>query len=86
MGFNYWNRVFLVTPVQRIPRYRMLLEQILKYTPEAHEDFTNLSDSLSKIIDVATANNEAIRQRDSKDMIMRIMMSLFRRNLLMMRF
>lgn len=67
---------FLVTPVQRIPRYRMLLEQILKCTPKQHEDYMNLSSSLSKIIDVATANNEAIRQRDSKDMIMRIMMSL----------
>ena len=67
---------FLVTPVQRIPRYRMLLEQILKFTPESHEDYVNLSISLTNIIDVATANNEAIRQRESKDMIMQIMMSL----------
>lgn len=67
---------FLVTPVQRIPRYRMLLEQILKYTPDSHADHVNLFNSLSKINDVAIANNEAIRERESKDMIMRIMMSI----------
>jgi hypothetical protein len=67
---------FLVTPVQRIPRYRMLLEQILKYTPESHEDFEDLQSSLAKVSEVAMANNEAIRLRESKDQIMRIMMTI----------
>jgi hypothetical protein len=67
---------FLVTPVQRIPRYRMLLEQILKYTPEDHDDLEDLHSSLAKVSEVAAANNEAIRLREQKDQIMRIMMTI----------
>src|SRR4051794_31581932 len=29
---------FLIMPVQRIPRYKMLLGELLKYTPDAHPE------------------------------------------------
>ena len=67
---------FLVTPVQRIPRYRMLLQEILKYTPKDYEDYEDLNNSLLKVSEVANANNEAIRQREFKDQIMRVMMTI----------
>jgi hypothetical protein len=66
---------FLIAPVQRIPRYKLLLEDILKNTPEDHEDYEALVSSLAKVTDVAIANNEAIRQREKKEEIMRIMMA-----------
>ena len=33
---------YLITPVQRIPRYKMLLSELLKYTPEEHLDRANI--------------------------------------------
>jgi FYVE/RhoGEF/PH domain-containing protein 5/6 len=66
----------LIEPVQRIPRYRMLLEQLIKYTSEDHEDFISLTKALVHISEVASGNNEAIRQRENKEKIMSIMMSI----------
>ena len=30
---------YLITPIQRIPRYVMLLQEMLKVTPTHHPDF-----------------------------------------------
>lgn len=40
---------FLILPVQRVPRYRMFLEQLLKYTPADHPDFTPCTEALSEV-------------------------------------
>jgi hypothetical protein len=31
-------KAFLIMPIQRIPRYRLLLEDLVKNTPESHPD------------------------------------------------
>lgn len=51
----------LIQPVQRIPRYRLLLEDLVKNTPASHPDKANLEASLSNIRDVANDINESIR-------------------------
>ena len=51
----------LIQPVQRIPRYRMLLEDMLKNTCLTHPDRSSLESSLKNIQDVATDVNESIR-------------------------
>ena len=51
----------LIQPVQRIPRYRLLLEDLMKNTPVSHPDFENTENSLKHIRDVATNVNESIR-------------------------
>jgi len=33
----------LITPIQRIPRYQMLIESLLKNTWKSHEDYQQLS-------------------------------------------
>lgn len=33
-------------PVQRIPRYELLLKTLIGYTPEDHVDFQNLTQAL----------------------------------------
>ncbi len=43
----------LVTPVQRIPRYLMLVKQMLKYTAQTHADFGNLKIAEEKISTIA---------------------------------
>lgn len=33
---------FLVEPVQRIPRYKLLLDELRKHTPDSHPDHPNI--------------------------------------------
>ncbi len=39
----------LITPVQRIPRYKMLLEDVIKNTPDCHPDKKNLKEALEQV-------------------------------------
>eukprot|EP01080_Neovahlkampfia_damariscottae_P010818 gene10818-3436_t len=48
----------LITPIQRLPRYGLLLEQLVKNTPEFHYDYKNLIDSYSLIKDITGELNE----------------------------
>lgn len=64
----------LIMPVQRIPRYRLLLEQLLKYTPADHEDYPSVKQALDMICNMAEYNNEAIRARENKSKLMSVMM------------
>ena len=45
MGMTFDS--FLVEPVQRVPRYRLLLTELLKYTADGDADFVNLNTALS---------------------------------------
>eukprot|EP01120_Amphizonella_sp_Union-15-10_P011759 TRINITY_DN5072_c0_g1_i1.p1 TRINITY_DN5072_c0_g1~~TRINITY_DN5072_c0_g1_i1.p1 ORF type:complete len:634 (+),score=106.91 TRINITY_DN5072_c0_g1_i1:91-1902(+) len=51
---------FLIMPVQRIPRYRLLLENLLKFTDACHPDFNELTISLEKVTGAAELINENI--------------------------
>lgn len=66
----------LILPVQRIPRYRLLFEQLLKYTPEDHKDIKTIKEALDRINSIAMSNNEAIRKRENREKIMAIMMTI----------
>jgi len=48
---------FLVVPVQRIPRYVLLLRDLSRNTPETHKDYVPIEGALSLIEDVATYIN-----------------------------
>jgi RhoGEF domain/FYVE zinc finger len=67
---------FLMEPVQRVPRYRLLLEQLLKYTPEDHPEFASLIEALQLTAEVAQANSDAILERENRDKIMTVMMQI----------
>lgn len=58
-------QAFLVTPVQRIPRYKMLLEDMYKHTPSDHPDYHSLNRALSLISDIASFVNETIRDHET---------------------
>ena len=47
-------------PVQRVPRYKMLLQQLLKYTPKDHPELVETEEALAKISSVAKANDASI--------------------------
>eukprot|EP01105_Mastigella_eilhardi_P026482 TRINITY_DN7709_c0_g1_i1.p1 TRINITY_DN7709_c0_g1~~TRINITY_DN7709_c0_g1_i1.p1 ORF type:complete len:494 (-),score=118.79 TRINITY_DN7709_c0_g1_i1:22-1503(-) len=51
---------FLVMPVQRLPRYTLLLDNMLKYTGKDHPDFLLLTDFVSKLNRLIDDLNKAI--------------------------
>jgi len=63
---------FLILPIQRIPRYRMLLEAIAKHTPEGHPDYDDLRGALGKIIAVADQVNEQIRSAENAQRVVEV--------------
>jgi hypothetical protein len=54
----------LITPVQRIPRYRLLLESVLKYTPNEHPDKVLIEDCLSELDVVLNSINQAAKEAE----------------------
>ena len=50
----------LITPVQRIPRYKMLLEDVIKNTPDCHPDKKSLKEALEQIDALAWRINEQV--------------------------
>eukprot|EP00736_Rhodelphis_marinus_P007145 Rmarinus@m.11835 len=63
---------FLIMPIQRIPRYRLLLEDLLSCTPESHPDYTALLKALEGIRGVADHINHSIKRRDNRQRIVEI--------------
>ncbi|KAF9956554.1 hypothetical protein BGZ72_002688 [Mortierella alpina] len=55
---------YLMLPVQRIPRYRMLLESLLRHTPEDHSDHRKLQSAFKSMEHTANFVNETIRQHE----------------------
>lgn len=48
----------LITPIQRIPRYQLLLQDLTRNTPENHNDYPNLTFALEKIQEINIYINE----------------------------
>jgi len=48
---------YLITPIQRLPRYVLLIRQLLEYTPETHPDRKRLLDAQDRIERVANFVN-----------------------------
>lgn len=49
----------LINPVQRIPRYLLLLKELIKVTPEDHKDSRNLKEAFSMISEICSEVNSA---------------------------
>ncbi|EFC42614.1 predicted protein [Naegleria gruberi] len=57
---------FLIMPVQRIPRYKLLLENLCKNTPPDHADYSNLISAIEKITESATTQNAKIKETNNR--------------------
>mmetsp|Transcript_13998 Transcript_13998/g.19427 ORF Transcript_13998/g.19427 Transcript_13998/m.19427 type:complete len:741 (+) Transcript_13998:1100-3322(+) len=60
----------LITPVQRIPRYRLLVQEYLKNTDPSHSDYDDLENALEKIKETATIINEAVRRQQQRQTVL----------------
>lgn len=63
---------YLIMPIQRIPRYRLLIQELLSATPEDHPDYKELSEALNKLKSVADDVNVAIVEQENRDRMLRI--------------
>ncbi|KAL1510227.1 hypothetical protein AB1Y20_006554 [Prymnesium parvum] len=62
----------LIQPVQRIPRYKLLLEQLLEATPPTHADHQPTVEALEKISTIAHTVNEAIKRREAVEQVLKL--------------
>lgn len=53
-------------PIQRLPRYEMLLSDLLKYTEENVADYNLIKQSLNKVKETTSFLNNLKRAEDSK--------------------
>jgi hypothetical protein len=70
LGLNLQS--YLIMPVQRIPRYRLLLTQLIDCTEESDPSLQDLKSALEKISNVAISINENIRQVHNQDEIVKL--------------
>eukprot|EP01105_Mastigella_eilhardi_P007301 TRINITY_DN1879_c0_g1_i11.p1 TRINITY_DN1879_c0_g1~~TRINITY_DN1879_c0_g1_i11.p1 ORF type:complete len:371 (-),score=65.39 TRINITY_DN1879_c0_g1_i11:584-1696(-) len=63
---------FLILPVQRIPRYKLLLEDMLNHTVPSHSDHKLLEEALVTIKAVANEINEAIKDQEKRKNLLAI--------------
>eukprot|EP00940_MAST-03C_sp_MAST-3C-sp2_P001392 g1392.t1 len=56
----------LIMPIQRIPRLKMLLERLLKFTPPDHCDHEDLKVCLRSVCDVADTVNHGISEKENR--------------------
>eukprot|EP01090_Pellita_catalonica_P015405 TRINITY_DN4177_c0_g1_i1.p1 TRINITY_DN4177_c0_g1~~TRINITY_DN4177_c0_g1_i1.p1 ORF type:complete len:1133 (+),score=222.54 TRINITY_DN4177_c0_g1_i1:341-3400(+) len=66
----------LITPVQRIPRYRLLLADLLKRTEPTHPDYENLAKALALVSDLAMRVNKEMEKEENYVKICMIQKSL----------
>eukprot|EP00475_Leptophrys_vorax_P015286 TRINITY_DN21663_c0_g1_i1.p1 TRINITY_DN21663_c0_g1~~TRINITY_DN21663_c0_g1_i1.p1 ORF type:complete len:721 (+),score=193.36 TRINITY_DN21663_c0_g1_i1:1965-4127(+) len=64
----------LITPVQRVPRYKLLLEVLLKCTDVSHPDYQDIKDALDLISTVAAQINNAIKESTRREDMLNIQM------------
>lgn len=63
---------FLIQPVQRIPRYKLLLSDILKNTPKEHVDYNMLQKALDEVSTIAQFVNESKRKNENSQILIHL--------------
>ncbi|GAM28971.1 hypothetical protein SAMD00019534_121470 [Acytostelium subglobosum LB1] len=63
---------FLIMPVQRMPRMKMLLSEIVEQTEQLHPDYIDLRDALEMITQTTKILNEEIRKNENKLKVQKI--------------
>ncbi|DAZ97923.1 TPA: hypothetical protein N0F65_007264 [Lagenidium giganteum] len=60
----------LIMPIQRVPRYKLLLERANEYTKDNHHDKMFLNEAVSRIRLAASLINETIRHQEHLEMLL----------------
>lgn len=62
----------LILPIQRIPRYVLLLQDLLRHTESKHPDHDDLVQALKEMRQVADYINEKKREAEALNLVVRI--------------
>jgi hypothetical protein len=63
---------FMIMPIQRVPRYVLLFDDLLRSTPDGHCDHAALTDAVAQVRKVATVINESKKQADNAQKLIEI--------------
>lgn len=66
----------LIVPIQRVPRYRLLLTELKAHTEDTEEEYAVLNAALEQVEGVANHINEQIREHENMQRMIRIQRSL----------
>ncbi|XP_049849009.1 uncharacterized protein LOC126317076 [Schistocerca gregaria] len=55
----------LIMPIQRVPRYSLLLSELMKNTPEDHPDYENLCDAVTQLSAIGQFINESVQKNNN---------------------
>jgi hypothetical protein len=55
---------YIIMPVQRVPRYSLLIADLLRHTPTDHPDYNNLKQVEVKLAEIGNFINESVRKSD----------------------
>lgn len=64
LGLSFHN--FLIMPVQRVPRYSLLVGALLHHTDPSHPDFKNLEAALALLNSVALHINDMVQDEENR--------------------
>eukprot|EP00727_Mastigamoeba_balamuthi_P010899 m51a1_g6431 putative domain containing protein (837) ;mRNA; f:357541-360795 len=67
---------YLIMPVQRIPRYSLLMKDLVENTPDLHPDLPFLREAMTRIKQIASDINEAKRKQDGQKKIVEVQQML----------
>jgi hypothetical protein len=62
----------MIMPIQRIPRYLLLLQAVFSHTPSSHPDYDNLKKAMDKVQDVASYVNKKIEETSNRHKVIEI--------------
>lgn len=63
---------YLISPIQRVPRYQMLINELLKVTPSGHPDQVLLQKALASVIAMANDINESVRVQENHELVAKL--------------
>ncbi|XP_072400066.1 rho guanine nucleotide exchange factor 39 [Diabrotica undecimpunctata] len=66
----------LITPIQRVPRYKLLLTQLLNLTKPTEDDYESLKECLEKIEDAAEHINKIVEDQENMQRLLELQRSL----------
>lgn len=70
----------LIVPIQRIPRYRLLLQQVLLYTSPSENEYKILLDSIKQVESTVAHINSVIEDQESTQVLINLQNSLMNRS------
>jgi hypothetical protein len=62
----------LIRPIQRIPRYNLLLNELLKATPQNHPDYPMLEDAKIMMKEISKHVNLSLHKKVSMEKMLEI--------------